>query len=84
MLARSDELGSWVSIDDHMPEHNEQVWVAFEDHGQGYAIWTGKDWFLDLKESGDLYLRQQAIRDGFEALPITHWHKIPKRPIAEA
>jgi len=77
----------WHSASEE-PEHGQQCWVTLhwkesdESCAQAYAIWQDGDWYFDLQESGDLYSRQKAIKDGFTVAEVTAWMPLPQPPKA--
>lgn len=84
------ELERWIPVTERLPQDGQQVWVimqwaaekASHDYSnQGYAIWSDGDWFFDLTESGDLYSRQQAIKDNLDAAEIAAWMSLPAAPL---
>jgi len=81
-------LPRWISVQERMPLDGQQVWVQLvkdgRDIGQGYAVWQGDDWYLDLTESGDLYARQRAIADGLDAAEVSHWMEMPPGALEES
>lgn len=74
---------TWQSIAT-APQDGEQCWVHIRHQGgqstQAYAIWADGDWFMDVLESGDLYSRSRAIKDGMQVATVTHWMPLPPPP----
>lgn len=88
-VAISDKLREllpvWIDATKQKPEDGEQVWASMVDSNgkstfQAYAIWEDGDWFLDVMDSGDLYSRQKAIKDGLDACTVKCWMPLPKAP----
>lgn len=78
-------LPGWIDATKQKPEDGEQVWAIMVDSNgkstfQAYAIWEDGDWFLDVMDSGDLYSRQKAIKDGLDACTVKCWMPLPKAP----
>lgn len=80
----------WMPIESAKLVDGEQYWLSL-DYGAGdfrsaqaYGIWSDGDWFLDVTESGDLYSRQAAIKDGLIPAIVTHVRRLPKTPATSA
>lgn len=77
---KAEPANRWIACSERLPGDGQQVWVAFEGYGQGYAIWQDEDWFFDFDSAGDLLSRKRAKEIGLIPATVTHWMNLPDAP----
>ena len=80
--AKVNDVLQWISVEDELPKHNDEVICANLYHGKcyglAYSYCKGGYWFLD-KDSIDVF-GDASVDLGFNP---THWMPLPEPPTKE-
>jgi len=79
-------MNTWISVEDRIPEHLEQVWVNLkyldDFQAQAYAVWDEQDgWWFEFDNQTPL-TQKYAKEKGWslDFAEVTHWIPLPEPP----
>ena len=68
--------GKWISVDEALPEPEDEVMVAFDD-GEVWSVW--QKWQADEEEEDPLVYWIDPYEG--KSHRVTHWMPLPKAPV---